>query len=332
MDIVIVVVSPTNDPGPVDTVQHGKERCKRVGVRAVVWQTSDSMINAASRLNSSQQPHPFHNTIQIPMLGPPVGPHQPNKPLQNPQQSQQLQQPLPQQQGPQPSEIPLPPQSGQDFTLSNVLHFLQTEWRRYERDRNEWEIERAEMRVSRNFCAGRTRVLTVHCVQQARIALLEGDRRSFDNVKLDLMRRIKMLEYALRMERCVSAVGGRSAQVDVSGDRTKQLGQPSSQAVPIAKLAALQAQSGQASQRDNDSSGSSPRSEGACRLLHCGLGSGLYYIAQRSVPWAQCKLRGPLPKRDGRRLSPVAGSSHTPTRGFECQHIIPPDEERHALS
>ncbi|KAF9810951.1 hypothetical protein IEO21_06755 [Rhodonia placenta] len=157
------------------------------------------------------------------MLGPPVGPHQPNKPLQNPQQSQQLQQPLPQQQGPQPSEIPLPPQSGQDFTLSNVLHFLQTEWRRYERDRNEWEIERAEMR--------------------ARIALLEGDRRSFDNVKLDLMRRIKMLEYALRME------------------RTKQLGQPSSQAVPIAKLAALQAQSGQASQRDNDSSGSSPRSE-----------------------------------------------------------------------
>ena len=38
---------------------------------------------------------------------------------------------------------------------------------------------------------------------QARIALLEGERRSFDNVKLDLMRRIKMLEYALRVERCV---------------------------------------------------------------------------------------------------------------------------------
>jgi hypothetical protein len=36
---------------------------------------------------------------------------------------------------------------------------------------------------------------------QARIALLEGERRSFENVKLDLMRRIKMLEYALRMER-----------------------------------------------------------------------------------------------------------------------------------
>lgn len=36
---------------------------------------------------------------------------------------------------------------------------------------------------------------------QARIALLEGERRSFENVKVDLMRRIKMLEYALRVER-----------------------------------------------------------------------------------------------------------------------------------
>lgn len=36
----------------------------------------------------------------------------------------------------------------QEYSLAGVLHFLQTEWRRYERDRNEWEIERAEMRVS----------------------------------------------------------------------------------------------------------------------------------------------------------------------------------------
>ncbi|CAL1703983.1 unnamed protein product [Somion occarium] len=149
---------------------------------------------------------------------------QPNKGLQNPQQQGPQQQ-----QGPNPSEIPLPPQSGQDFTLSSVLHFLQTEWRRYERDRNEWEIERAEMR--------------------ARIALLEGERRSFDNVKLDLMRRIKMLEYALRVE------------------RSKQLGQPSSQSIPPAKLATIQSQSGGGSQKEDTlshkdgSSGSSPRSE-----------------------------------------------------------------------
>ncbi|KAI0075489.1 WD40 repeat-like protein [Panus rudis PR-1116 ss-1] len=149
---------------------------------------------------------------------------QPNKGPQNQQQLGPQQQ-----QGPQPSEIPLPPQSGQDFTLSSVLHFLQTEWRRYERDRNEWEIERAEMR--------------------ARIALLEGERRSFDNVKLDLMRRIKMLEYALRVE------------------RTKQLKEPASQSVPPAKLALIQAQGGSGIQKEDGyshkegSSGSSPRSE-----------------------------------------------------------------------
>ena len=33
---------------------------------------------------------------------------------------------------------------------------------------------------------------------------MEGERRSFENVKLDLMRRIKMLEYALRVERYVN--------------------------------------------------------------------------------------------------------------------------------
>lgn len=34
-----------------------------------------------------------------------------------------------------------------EMNLANVLHYLQSEWRHWERDRNEWEIERAEMRV-----------------------------------------------------------------------------------------------------------------------------------------------------------------------------------------
>ncbi|GES90761.1 striatin isoform X1 [Rhizophagus clarus] len=68
-----------------------------------------------------------------------------------------------------------------EYTLPGVLHFLQSEWRRYERDRNEWEIERAEMK--------------------ARIALLEGERRGIENMKTDLMRRVKMLEFALIQER-----------------------------------------------------------------------------------------------------------------------------------
>ncbi|KAI3610628.1 striatin-related protein [Moniliophthora roreri] len=156
------------------------------------------------------------------MLGPLHGLQQ-----NNPQPPNQQGQQNPQNQQPTQSIPPPPPQNGQDFTLSSVLHFLQTEWRRYERDRNEWEIERAEMR--------------------ARIALLEGERRSFENVKLDLMRRIRMLEYALRME------------------RSKQLNQLQSSSVPPAKLASIQAQSAPAASKDEsqgqkeESSTSSPR-------------------------------------------------------------------------
>ena len=118
------------------------------------------MINGAALRINSKPPPPQnsyqHNSIQIPMLGSLAGP---NKPPPGQQQQQQQPQAPQQQQGPQTSEIQQIPQSGQDFTLSNVLHYLQTEWRRYERDRNEWEIERAEMRVSR--AAARLKVCRV---------------------------------------------------------------------------------------------------------------------------------------------------------------------------
>ncbi|KAF8975792.1 hypothetical protein BGZ46_008848 [Entomortierella lignicola] len=68
-----------------------------------------------------------------------------------------------------------------EYAFPSVLQFLQSEWRRFERDRNEWDIEKAEMK--------------------ARIAFLEGEKRGVDNTKLDLMKRVKMLEYALRQER-----------------------------------------------------------------------------------------------------------------------------------
>lgn len=48
---------------------------------------------------------------------------------------------------------------------------------------NGWEIERAELR--------------------ARVALLEGEKRSWEQAKTDLARRIRMLEWALKMERFV---------------------------------------------------------------------------------------------------------------------------------
>lgn len=72
--------------------------------------------------------------------------------LNQPQPQQQQQQAQPQQ---QPQAQPAPPAAeanggGGEMNLASVLHYLQSEWRRWERDRNEWEIERAEMRVSSN--------------------------------------------------------------------------------------------------------------------------------------------------------------------------------------
>lgn len=59
-----------------------------------------------------------------------------------------------------------------------VMRFLQTEWHKHERDRNSWEIERAEMK--------------------ARIAKLEGENRAAKRLQQGLMTRIKMLEIALK--------------------------------------------------------------------------------------------------------------------------------------
>ncbi|TIA92534.1 hypothetical protein E3P99_00560 [Wallemia hederae] len=102
-------------------------------------------------------------------------------------QSQQPSQTQPEQPNISPQQLiprstpPQQPSETTELSLANILHYLQSEWRRYDRDRNEWEIERAEMR--------------------ARLALLEGEKRATDNVKSDLLRRVRMLEYALRQER-----------------------------------------------------------------------------------------------------------------------------------
>ncbi|KAL1917216.1 uncharacterized protein VTP21DRAFT_4872 [Calcarisporiella thermophila] len=81
-----------------------------------------------------------------------------------------------------------------EHTLPSVLHFLQSEWRRFERERHEWELERTEMK--------------------ARIAALEGERRGMENLKNALMRRIKMLEVALMQERKKYVSSGTSSSAD----------------------------------------------------------------------------------------------------------------------
>ena len=67
------------------------------------------------------------------------------------------------------------------YSIPGILHFIQHEWARFEMERASWELERAEL--------------------QARIAFLQGERKGQDNLKNDLVRRIKMLEYALKQER-----------------------------------------------------------------------------------------------------------------------------------
>uniref|UniRef100_A0A915E510 Striatin N-terminal domain-containing protein n=1 Tax=Ditylenchus dipsaci TaxID=166011 RepID=A0A915E510_9BILA len=67
------------------------------------------------------------------------------------------------------------------YTMHGVLHYLQHEWSRYELERAQWEMERAELR--------------------ARISFLVGERKGQENLKHDLVRRIKMLEYSLKQER-----------------------------------------------------------------------------------------------------------------------------------
>lgn len=65
--------------------------------------------------------------------------------------------------------------------MIGVMRFLQTEWHRHERDRNAWEIERAEMK--------------------SRIGKLEGDGRTAKRLQETLGKHVKILENALRRER-----------------------------------------------------------------------------------------------------------------------------------
>lgn len=70
---------------------------------------------------------------------------------------------------------------GISYTMPGILHYLQHEWNRYELDRQQWEVEKAEF--------------------MTKISFLQGERRGQENLKNNLIRRIKMLEVALKQER-----------------------------------------------------------------------------------------------------------------------------------
>ena len=39
------------------------------------------------------------------------------------------------------------PSRQQQYSMPGILHFLQTEWARFEMERSQWEVERAELQV-----------------------------------------------------------------------------------------------------------------------------------------------------------------------------------------
>ncbi|KAI9223724.1 WD40-repeat-containing domain protein [Blastocladiella britannica] len=71
--------------------------------------------------------------------------------------------------------------AAQPYSLPKVLHFLQSEWRKFDLERNAWELEKAEL--------------------HGKVAVLDGERRALESIKTDLLKRIRLLEFALRQER-----------------------------------------------------------------------------------------------------------------------------------
>ena len=79
-----------------------------------------------------------------------------------------------------------------ELSLPVVIHYLQSESSRYERERNYWELERAEMKA---------RIAKVCCSEGAINTQLEGERKSNERMKDWYQRRLKMMENALFDER-----------------------------------------------------------------------------------------------------------------------------------
>ncbi|KAI5787269.1 WD40-repeat-containing domain protein [Geopyxis carbonaria] len=87
---------------------------------------------------------------------------------------------------------------GVEYTLQGVMRFLQTEWNKHERDRNNWEIERAEMK--------------------ARIAKLEGEHRAQKRLHQVYLARISILEKALKKERTDRAIEEGKTPQEIEAD------------------------------------------------------------------------------------------------------------------
>eukprot|EP00732_Lithocolla_globosa_P002112 Lithocolla_globosa_v1_NODE_1284_length_2700_cov_39.953119.p1 type:complete len:607 gc:universal NODE_1284_length_2700_cov_39.953119:1848-28(-) len=83
-----------------------------------------------------------------------------------------------------------------EYTLPGVLLFIQQEFKRFQKERNEWTVEKMQL--------------------QNRIVFLEGDKVAAENMRSDLLRRVKMLEYALRQERSKSTIDLNASNISLA--------------------------------------------------------------------------------------------------------------------
>ena len=51
------------------------------------------------------------------------------------------------------------------YSMPGILHFLQTEWARFEMERSQWEVERAELQVSQSM------KICLHCINEIAFSL-----------------------------------------------------------------------------------------------------------------------------------------------------------------
>ena len=90
-------------------------------------------------------------------------------------------------------------------SVTGVMRFLQTEWHRHERERNAWQIERAEMK--------------------SRIGKLEGDGRTNKRLRESMDKHIRLLEHALKKEREKAKAPQSESQTEDKKE-TSQVGKP----------------------------------------------------------------------------------------------------------
>ncbi|ORY73928.1 WD40-repeat-containing domain protein [Protomyces lactucae-debilis] len=106
--------------------------------------------------------------------------------------------------------------SAGDMSLPTVIQFLQTENARFERDRNYWELEKAEMK--------------------SHIARLEGERKGNERIKDWYLRRLRMLELSLQQERFKNDPTAQFNESSVLDDAKQEIGVQISRTTPRSKL------------------------------------------------------------------------------------------------